>query len=103
MNSKRKMQSGRTTAVIWGLTLLCYLAAFVEDDYALRYRAEEGVEGGHFVGETPVLFAEMLRVHVAYVAPHSVEEALHPSSAASAFALSSNLKTRIAFSPLPRA
>ncbi len=29
MNSKRNMQSGRTTAVIWGLTLLCYLAAFV--------------------------------------------------------------------------
>ena len=29
MNSKRKMQSGRTTAVIWGLTLLCYLGALV--------------------------------------------------------------------------
>ena len=29
MNSKRNLQSGRTTAIIWGLTLLCYLAAFV--------------------------------------------------------------------------
>ena len=29
MNSKRNMQSGRTTAVIWGLTLLVYLAAIV--------------------------------------------------------------------------
>ena len=29
MNSKRKMQSGRTTAIIWGLTLLCYLGAIV--------------------------------------------------------------------------
>ena len=29
MNSKRKMQSGRTTAVIWSLTLLVYLGAIV--------------------------------------------------------------------------
>ena len=29
MNSKRKMQSGRTTAVIWALTLLVYLGAIV--------------------------------------------------------------------------
>ena len=29
MNSRRNMQSGRTTAVIWGLTLLVYLAAIV--------------------------------------------------------------------------
>jgi hypothetical protein len=29
MNSKRKMQSGRNTAIIWALTLLCYLGAIV--------------------------------------------------------------------------